>query len=345
MLQARGTSRRGFTLIELLVVIAIIAVLVAILLPAVQSAREAARRTQCKNNLKQLGTAMHNYHETYGQFPPAAICANPAGTCGGPAVGHFNRDARHGDWGATWMVFLLPYTDEDGLYSQWNFDIGRDSTLGLPNPNLELTAKRLDVLKCPSDPGRDEIMRNPNGRGGAYWRGNYAVNTGAGSPMHSHHFDQPQRRGPFHVSHEYGATIDGITDGTSNTALLSELIVRPGGSPNDTSTGAWGLAAAATYSVHPQTQTIATIIRPNQDTRIVRDTFAHCDNSIPAQDPDFKCNDTTNINHWQAARSRHPGGVNMQTADGSGRFVSDAIDAKLWWAVHTVAGNETTSQW
>src|SRR6218665_2548422 len=95
--------RSGFTLIELLVVIAIIAVLVAILLPAVQQAREAARRSQCQNNLKQIGIALHSYHETYGMFPPGNVASSVGG------------------WGPSWYMFILPYIDAANTFNQLNF--------------------------------------------------------------------------------------------------------------------------------------------------------------------------------------------------------------------------------
>src|SRR5689334_25410189 len=107
--------RRAFTLIELLVVIAIIAVLIALLLPAVQQAREAARRTQCKNNLKQIGLALHNYHDTFRLFPPGYVDRN-----GNPNLTPDN-DLGPG-WG--WAAFLLPYIDQSPLYSPINFNVG-----------------------------------------------------------------------------------------------------------------------------------------------------------------------------------------------------------------------------
>src|SRR6476661_8060061 len=119
--------RRGFTLIELLVVIAIIAVLVALLLPAVQQAREAARRSQCKNNLKQIGLALHNYHDVNGCFPPAYIADE-------------NGKPMH-----SWRVLILPYLDQAALHTEYNFSEPWDG----PN-NSRLLARRPAVYACPS---------------------------------------------------------------------------------------------------------------------------------------------------------------------------------------------------
>lgn len=133
-------SRRGFTLIELLVVIAIIAILVALLLPAVQSAREAARRAQCKNNLKQIGIALHNYHETAGAFPPGWIGVNRA-------TGNQDFEG-HNSFG--WAVMLLPQLDNTPLYRKF------DPNLSLVDPvNVPLLVSVLPGFRCPSDTGSE----------------------------------------------------------------------------------------------------------------------------------------------------------------------------------------------
>ena len=148
--------KRGFTLIELLVVIAIIAILIALLLPAVQQAREAARRSQCKNNMKQLGLALHNYHETFLVFPPAQV-AN--GDCGDgnsfPPVAAMNLNG---------LVLLLPFLDEAALYNSFNFEQAFDDRItgptpglagGTAGPNAAIAAANpeLDIFVCPSDDG------------------------------------------------------------------------------------------------------------------------------------------------------------------------------------------------
>lgn len=138
---------RGFTLIELLVVIAIIAVLIALLLPAVQQAREAARRSQCKNNLKQLGLAQHNYHDLYNQFTPAWIRRN-----GGSYVDTNFCNTMAADQQAPWTVFVLPLMDQTNLYNQFNLSLPfSDSTNGTQAPNGPLVM-RVPVFQCPSNP-------------------------------------------------------------------------------------------------------------------------------------------------------------------------------------------------
>ena len=131
------SRQAGFTLIELLVVIAIIAVLIALLLPAVQQARESARRTQCKNNLKQLGLALHNFHDTYTRFPPG--CAGDL-----PPFG----DATAAGWGSSWKVYILPYVDQAPVYTKWQFN----TNSGYTNANNLALVKGLTIpsYSCPT---------------------------------------------------------------------------------------------------------------------------------------------------------------------------------------------------
>src|SRR5687768_12176095 len=121
MIKKRSWSiwRDAFTLVELLVVIAIIGILVALLLPAVQAAREAARRMSCSNNLKQLGLALHNYHDTYQRLPPGAIWRNPNGTNAPPPQANA-ENGRDANWGATWVVMVLPYMEQTALANEYD---------------------------------------------------------------------------------------------------------------------------------------------------------------------------------------------------------------------------------
>src|SRR3954468_859489 len=155
--------RSAFTLIELLVVIAIIAVLISLLLPAVQSAREAARRSQCVNNMKQLGLAMHNYHDTVGTFPIGAMGVRSLASGGrypdGTAVGSARR---------TWVPMLLPYIEQGTMANAYNFSINFND---VRNTTVELSV--VSVFSCPTDPNYGSIEQSPGRR-----QGNYLVNWG-----------------------------------------------------------------------------------------------------------------------------------------------------------------------
>jgi len=216
----RGCSQSGFTLIELLVVIAIIAVLIALLLPAVQQAREAARRSQCKNNLKQIGLALHNYHDTYNAFPPMYVISTNASAQTAPSGA---TSAAAVAWG--WMASLLPYIDQAPLYNQAGIGTG-----SLPMNNVASFRTPLAAYMCPSDPGSaldNDSMWNYNVKSTNtdYYaaKSNYvASNDHAIIAM-----SPPDRKatGVFYRDSHVG--FRDITDGSSNTFLVGERAYHP----------------------------------------------------------------------------------------------------------------------
>ena len=193
-------DRRGFTLIELLVVIAIIAVLIALLLPAVQQAREAARRTQCRNNMHQLGLALHNYHDTHQCFPPGAVET--------PAATNLNHTA---------MTMILPFLDETALYNAYNFSLTCFPTSG-GEGNATVVQSVIAQYICPSGPTGSLGMANRNGN---FRRGDYICSVGSADYVHIEwHSAGATTRGPFTVNSR--CKIRDIRDGTSNTIAMAE---------------------------------------------------------------------------------------------------------------------------
>ena len=191
------SQRRGFTLIELLVVIAIIAVLIALLLPAVQQAREAARRAQCKNNLKQLGLALHNYHGVHRVFPPGCVQDEIV-----PGSGDI-RNAVNA------FVFLMPYYDQGNLYDQWNLNL---TQLHADNAIPDGTA--VGMLFCPS---RRTFEDGTTGFAAGSALGDYALSGGTGNVMAA---DSAGWLGMFHANSNI--RIADIADGTSSTIAIGE---------------------------------------------------------------------------------------------------------------------------
>src|SRR5271169_5276555 len=218
-----SSSRRGFTLIELLVVIAIIAVLIALLLPAVQSAREAARRAQCTNNLKQIGLALHNYHSTNDVFP-LGTSLNPTDTAGDPGV-----------W-ASWSAqsLMLGYLEQTPLYNAINFNwgplaTGTTTSDGTGGINTTATHTLINSFVCPSDPFSGGGQQNINNYASSFGTTGlplYIVNWSApgGPPFYN---QQPSgSTGMFTFAIPYG--IRNCTDGTSNTVAYAEWLVGDG---------------------------------------------------------------------------------------------------------------------
>ncbi|WP_435018034.1 DUF1559 domain-containing protein [Tundrisphaera sp. TA3] len=299
-------DRGGFTLIELLVVIAIIAVLIALLLPAVQAAREAARRIQCTNNLKQFGIALHNYHDIHGRFPNGAMGRLPT-TGRYPGTGTNYR--------AAFCVSIMPYVEQGAAFASFN---ANQNVLHATNQTTRMA--KLAVYQCPSD--TPVVFGDPNP---VDHKGNYGINFGPGP-----YYNPNQPGGVFSIA--YGASLAEITDGSSNTLAMSEILQVP--SPLNGMVDRRGRIwndDTSTYQISGQ-------ITPNSKSP---DTGA-CGND-PARN--MPCQDTpaATANHWMAARSRHPGGVNALLCDGSVRYVKDTVNPVNWRALTTRDAGEVIS--
>ncbi|MEM7809883.1 MAG: DUF1559 domain-containing protein [Planctomycetota bacterium] len=319
-----NASRGAFTLIELLVVIAIIAIIVALLLPAVQQAREAARRTACKNNLKQLGLAMHNYHDAFGTLPPGHVYQLDPGPYG-RTVEEYRDDVsllscdgaawdQHGQAAWTWSSMILPYLELDNVYE--TLGVGRRMPRDFRNDSsaqaLTIWETEYAVFRCPSDPaplvqtasgmvpdGRMRPLSDSSARPGPVASyvaaGDSNSVRGGNNSMQNSVCNFSLYDGLFGV--HSSIRFRDITDGTSNTIMLGEKAygrVMPDG----TNTGGGQLFFAS--------------ITHSNSAR----TYASGRLGVNANTPD--------VYEWQSV---HPGGAQVVLADGSVRFISENIDA------------------
>jgi prepilin-type N-terminal cleavage/methylation domain-containing protein len=357
MAPTRTNTRRGFTLIELLVVIAIIAILIGLLLPAVQKVREAAARTQCANNIKQIGLGLMNYESTYGKLPPASqVPWTKVGS------GDDNMDYTK-LFGPNWAVLLLPYIEQQALYQQANVQ----SYPGIPTPVAQTNVQPAGVngltwrwvvgttvkpYLCPSDPNNQQPYVNPavllpTGPGApTFWaRGNYGVTAGyedydhvawgatyvtrmAGIPKQNNMVSSPV------MSANYGAKLLEISDGTSNTIMVAEL--RAGLKAIDPR-GVWALgfpgssivnAGRAAYNPTPNNTISAPTGGDGGDE--LQDGNLFC--TDPNLGTNFRMGCTVDGTLMTSAMSRslHSGGVNCCNADGSVRFIKDSVSQITW---------------
>lgn len=339
------TRRTGFTLIELLVVIAIIAVLIALLLPAVQQAREAARRTQCKNNLKQLGLALHNYESSHRVYPASAM--NPGG---------FNYV-----WSAHAM--LAPYLEQSNVYNSADtgqpiYISGGTGSYGfkIPDVNKLAAGTKVPLFLCPSDfseaVSSDYEVQNLGPV-------NYAVCLGTGGV--SRNSRNPNDSGTMGSSYEtngmfYAASRIGpgqITDGLSNTAAMSECLLGAGPERFSGPMPSEGPQRVYAYPFGPISEAAcASATRWNETNRkgflwaageLRTTAYNHHYPPNPPQ-PDCIGSDPNSTGAgWHAARSNHTGGVNLLLADGSVRFASDSIDLGIWQGISTRNGGEVVA--
>lgn len=307
-------SRSGFTLVELLVVIAIIGVLVGLLLPAVQAAREAARRMQCSNNLKQMGLALHNYHDTYRRFPLGGNWKTPWGII----AGRGNRPARGNGW--AWSAMILPFIEQSALYNQLDF------TKRVPElPNRPLVASRLSIARCPSASQPDNIMvgtaANPNGFANpGLTTTNYVAC--AGSFVQSAYYDQPDGRKNGILYEDSDINIGSVTDGTSNTFLIGETVFFGNGATSGTGSFLWDAGWFGRFSAGADGRADA----PEAIMRV----------GEFRTNPPRVAADNVKRNSFS---SFHTGGSQFAFADGSVHFISETIDHNqtAWAMINTGA--------
>jgi len=332
---------RGFTLIELLVVIAIIAVLIALLLPAVQQAREAARRSQCKNNLKQLGLALHNYHDSHRLFPPGAIFRTATGRATGDGAVSASQHTSATALGPSWLLQILPYMDQAPLYNNFNASLSvTDTTSG----NSGVVGVHLPAYVCPSDP-QASVSNKWQQHGIAWGRGNY-VGVGAVDGIHSDWKDgnrvgqrwgevDSNSRGLLGIASS-SSTRD-VTDGTSNTIAVWEY--RAGMTTGD-KRGVWGLVAfgGALIGGFYRDDIGGSYMVPMNSRLSGVEDVSTCVNR-PEQG--MGCGGGDNES---GPRSMHVGGVQAVLVDGSVRFISENISRNTYLNLTQIADSNVLGE-
>jgi prepilin-type N-terminal cleavage/methylation domain-containing protein len=348
----RATKRPAFTLIELLVVIAIIAILIALLLPAVQQAREAARRTQCRNNLKQLGLALHNYHDNFKVFPYRE--------------GGDNDDQNHEDYFEVMsgLVHIAPYMDQAPLYNQIITQATANRNLR-PWDNNVIFRTDIPGLLCPSD------IKTTSVQGG---RNNYRLCAGPWGKRHRTAIDALQWGGEKPIRGIFGidssTNISDILDGTSNTVMMSERCQSGPDLRGEVISGVAYLGIMNDGYVDPKNATnnadldtierdCRAVIVNNQIPAAVQKTgeipgerwadggyfFVGFSTLMTPNSPSCMQDYWDRAHMVLSATSRHTGIVHTLLADGSVKAVSNNIDKVVWRSVGSRAGNETVGEW
>lgn len=362
---------RGFTLIELLVVIAIIAILVALLLPAVQQAREAARRSQCKANLKQIGVALHNYHDTHSCLPPAVVNSGQ-----GSSSSPHQTTLNHTGW-----VYLLPFIDQGALYDAFDLNCatgpvnntsnagcngggsrtllcGWDTTPGAVspnNPNEVLVSTKLSVLLCPSDDGTDKLITRSDPNHYAldnHAITNYAFSSGGHSPGWSCNQywnifatsvnNLPNGKTGIPIRGAFGFNSNSkfkhFRDGTSNSMLVGESMSTVSGNVNVT--GRDSLDRVPVWAAHRHHGTFLAN-HPVISSHINNSRY-HINGAL--QVPGLPgAGATSDIrHHWNVHSSIHPGGAHALMGDGNVSFLNEGMDHSVYAIITRINSGEST---
>ena len=341
-------SRVGFTLVELLVVIAIIGILIGMLLPAVQAVRSSARRISCANNMRQLGLAVHNYESAHMAFPVNQVGPGESDGAGGHKSGYYS-----------WLVPLLPFVEQENVYDQFDLTINNgddgDFKISESHPNAMAAATSLDLFLCPSDEASDDnTWMGDCNPGSSSYAGNIgwpSMTSGFAGERSSDRFSgvipliNPSQNVDWHQSK---MSFGDISDGTSNTSMISERLIQTEtvvlnlkkGDPRISSrhvipSGSERLAALARKietSTDPHNRESAFIGRSwSSGFPLAGPTFVHI--LGPNRELGHFTSSVSEGDFLVSPSSRHTGGVNLARADASVSFVSDDIDRDAWWSL------------